>query len=582
MFDSPFDDWKPGLPVLFGCPLHGRIDLPLRSTDFQPRLTTANGRVITLPSRSTQPLNLRRHQAGNVVRFRSPAASDGNRSPEQLAADQAAGREWRADALYNPREGWIYGRQVGLLDSWVSWIYACWINGRWETRYISFLGQRDVRVKNEPTIRRAYGTSAPFVTIQAQMPEGAPPDDLFASWVLMDQVPDGSRAILARFTSSGRLSVDHIEAGAQGAGDWCDSPSEFWEMALSTTPEGAHSATLRPLRSQQQTAGTITGRNAPVSRKQWRASVDWVDQGPAPGGMRYFQGTPKVEESLDDIGHSVFMEDFCNYSTTFGYSGRVIAMYYENGVAVEVTADCLTVEEVSSTFDATYTSDPERVIALSMQTQATVLEEGRLSMTVNAQRSYTSTTTLTIRNNGTKVSDVSASWSGEQAATYSYSGEIDFNIPYNFVNGTDSGSSTGSYSVEMKVGGQSVFQESDSGSDGNIIFFGQPVRLVVPPGISSPTAPWVTVNNDFYTEIPALLLGPVRYCALMPAAAGLVYVPLPSASRTLHIGGGALPYGGGAFSGVTSRSGLAQEVFGSFNPVTRQYLRDTPNPVCWL
>jgi hypothetical protein len=111
----------------WGCPWHGPVQggvltLPNGATMAWPQPPAAVAQIGGAPKEMPDTY-------GTTHRIKVPGVADVARSPAELAADQAAGREWRSDALLAGGRQQLYGR---TLDGWlyidpdgVRWRVSC-------------------------------------------------------------------------------------------------------------------------------------------------------------------------------------------------------------------------------------------------------------------------------------------------------------------------------------------------------------------------------------------------------------------------------------------------------------------------
>ncbi|MCQ4271083.1 hypothetical protein NA655_08620 [Pseudomonas kuykendallii] len=582
MFDSALSDWKPGKPVIFGWPWHGRIDLRKDSGGFLPRLTLPNGQVIQFGWSSALPLVSPAHQAGNVLRFRDPRASVIQRSTEQLAADQSAGREWRSAALYNPRESIIYGQKYtyGSELGMARWIYH---DGErnWQASLSSTLST--VRLIPGPKLARRPQPES--LDIDVSKPDGAPVTAAGSNWVVVDSVASGGRVILAHMTSTGSSLPDGSYSSIEGGG-WHWPILEFWELTLSNV-DAVRSAVLRPLKTTAQTSGTVTERVVPqLSDEAVVVTTQWV-RGEPVGEMYRWNGSLVATRSTPSTigGNGLRVPGHGSYDISYGAVGMVLAMYYRpDGSVASVTADAVVNEHYTGSGVGGGASGTGVIIGADIgggpsNWHAETFGSG--TGTFNASKTYTQTATFRLVNDGTQV----ASASFTATATTEMTAQLAYQIPGDVLNFPTVGerSRTVSQNCEWSVHLDTAF---DSGSSN---YSNTAASADMYPGPWASTVPASRLARSLALRSPAandaastnLILGSVRYCAQMPCVFAL-RANEGAAPTKVRLGSGALPYADGVFTNGRDLTGVIAERFGSYNPITRQYVRDAPGPVFWI
>ena len=249
MFDSIVNDMSPGKLQVCGWPWHGRMDYGI--TGQRPHVTLSNGTKIQLDWIAAGHIAGELDQHGTVWRFRDPRAADVERTPEQLAVDQSMGIEWRADLLYSPRESILYGYGPRMTTDTVarsrrSWIYHG-AGKNW--RVVATTGTQ-LRFDNAIFLitRNKYQNETFFVS--TQMPFDYP---RLTELTVIDAVSDGSRVLLGRFQTAGNVRF----AGDMGAASTL--ATDYWELRISYNENTArYSAQLVSVRNAEETAGSFS------------------------------------------------------------------------------------------------------------------------------------------------------------------------------------------------------------------------------------------------------------------------------------------------------------------------------------
>lgn len=196
--------------------------------------------------RNTAPLE---GNAGDCILVRAPSALPVVRTPDELAADQAAGRTWLDYALLAGGARRLYGRELGSR----SWVYCAPDGSRWRCVLGGQLAQ-NLSIYRFGEIPGAAGAAAAVQAIV--LPWAYTPPQPDAGWAAMtfgaldDVLPDGSEVIV----TYGHLYSD-ASVVSPGATDWgVRWPYGVYRVQIEGTPPAA-AATLVPVY-----AGTGLGR----------------------------------------------------------------------------------------------------------------------------------------------------------------------------------------------------------------------------------------------------------------------------------------------------------------------------------
>lgn len=587
MFDSAFADWRPGKPVLFGWPWHGRLDMRKDAGGARPRLTLPNGTLIRLDWSTNLPGVLAAHQPGNLLLFRDPRAAPVERSDEQLAGDSQAGREWRAAALYNPRESIIYGQQYELSDELGM---ARWIYHDGEQNWQASVNNQLSSVRLIPGARLTRRARGSRRDVPIAMPGGAPASDAGYDWVVVDAMPAGNRCILARVSTE----MSAVPAGGYSKTDgegWRWLPVEFWELTL-TSADGVHGAILTQLRSQTDTAGAVIARQVPdLPDHAIGVLTEWTQGGPVgDSGVYNWTGNIVAVATQPDGsgGYGTRVPEFGNYSINYGIRNAVLSLYYRpDGTVAGVLIDIDVHESYSGDIDGNV-SGTGAITATPINgypgTDWAPSAAGIGSGSFSATRRWDVSCQCKILNDGLTVETAELTSSGSTTISV----DVVYQIPGALLSEPSWDTSirsldqSCSWSLTLDGAfdaGESKFSNQGAGTNiysgpwagGSALTYGARSINIVPA-------------TAFNSAAPVITLGSVRYCAQMPCLFALrtSASEMPTAPEKVRIGGGSLPIQGGMFSGHRDLYGVIPELFGSYNPITRQYIRDAENPVCWL
>lgn len=552
MFDSPLHDWMPGKPVLFGFPYHGRVDFAVGgSSSILPTVRLPNGSILNLPRRPTG--GAASFLTGQVLRFRDPRAKEVERSAEDQAADRAAGREWRPDALYHPGMGWVQGRPVSSQDFFIYHDGA----KNWMAEFSA-----TKRLVAVPTISRR--SQPEIIYYDVEYPAGGP--DQSQSFNLIDALPDGSKAIFAtvyRTPKSDDIFGDYDAA--------CfDHPVAFWELSLSQK-DGVYRGVMRPLRTVEQTAGTVYSEAYPrLPRKRLDVSVVWTETGVDEAGNHLYQGSAELyTEQLPETGTG---GQYGSYSVRHGFERRTVGMFYgPDQVARCIYMDVLHTSSINRSIEGSVQSSPAK--AKEME----ITEQGSITFT------YTRNITSTIQTRHRVYTDSDTCFDCRCQSTLTSTEQGVYQHEYARTQAPPLKDKTLNSSVSVQssivVDGISVFDDSSAWS----------VDALGPIPTESPAT--ITVDSELglgavtFVRADASKAGAAsfrlaRYTPTM--IAGLVSYKREGGAYTSIIGNASTPYPGRIAYGRRTFANGVGFIYGSYNPVTGQVLRDTPSPVSWI
>lgn len=568
MFDSPAHDACPGEITVCGWPWHGRLDYTVGSAS--PVLTLPNGVTTTLPWFPTAVAMYDWHQHGTLLRFRDPRATDVERTPEQLAADAERGIEWRADVLYGPREGLVYGigpttrQSRGWLyhDGASNWRVTVFAASQIRLSQLLFVVGR----KRQPDVRR---------NIVVSRPAGAP---ALTELVVIDALPDGSRVLLARYTASDIHYGRSISSFSQSElGAWCALPSEFWELRIARDEsDGTYTAELLnvltniPFKEpavEAEWAGIELTATAEIVGGDERARI--VDVTSEIGISEMLQG--QVPLGFDPFGmHGVLFAEF-NAETTVGAyyqpDGEIGFYTAHYGGRSEVTTT-ITPAEVSYQGVYRFNASGAPIGSEADRPIQSVVSIGSDSAWIELRRAGETFSRAEISGARDSSTDFEAR---PRRARESTGREIQI----------ESGDVPGDFWVVNQSSIQHPYV---------CLIDGQPVDLV--DWWSSSDSAWSNVGataSFFQAHRGGLRTGPLfsicRYAAAAPVISVLVMdwpnMGLPAVATRQYLGNVGTP-DGAIHAGTSSRFPPFAGLYGSWNPVTGELLRDIPNPVSYL
>lgn len=580
MFDHPFADQMPGKLSLIGWPWHGMMTMPASATTAPPSIALPNGSNLLLRPISWENLSSPADFAlpGDCLRFRDPRAGTLERTEAEQAADAAAGMTWRPDVLIAPVARVLYGQRFSAAQR-VAWI----VHGderNWMVRLESGLAQLRL---NALVFGRDRDTMEAVTVVMSRVGDytaGQFPAGTYG-YAVIDAIADGTRALVGTYLRR-PLSVNDDPA-------WfapCRIPLvELWELRLSHDGE-VWTGEYECIRTPNQIIGSIS--NPP--RPQWTTlstsmgveweqtssdPVEWTGKGVGPDGdpSQMVGSTPAY---LDQEPGGWLYEE----------SGRIAGAYYaDTGAVVEIRVALTVVDAFSASLDSSMTSTPAVTLNNPMQDLADyeLISEGSYQLTANYSSTSSSVTTLRLLVGGLEVSRAVISIQAGMASTYQASLDIvhDPNSPAALEERASSSSNSASRLETIEIDGTQVFSSSLSSTDPS-------AESVAVGGSYAGRA----VRQNWISWAPATLLGdaapelaerlfeivPVRYSTQLLALAVRDMLPARADITTIGVAGSRT----GAAPGASTRNGALNHLFGSHNPVTGQFVRDTANPVCWV
>lgn len=171
--------------VIFGWPWHGQVRSATNPSQGEVVLPNGATREHPVPERPW-----------NTYRVRVPGTPMVTRTPEQLAADAAAGRSWWSQAILCGSSFQLYGRDLG------GWVYSAPDGSRWIIDLAGGAARRLGEIGG-PAMLRTLTVTWPSdngqVTPSLDDGSGEPP--VFQWPAPLDITPDGRQAILMLYTN---------------------------------------------------------------------------------------------------------------------------------------------------------------------------------------------------------------------------------------------------------------------------------------------------------------------------------------------------------------------------------------------
>ena len=552
MFDNPIDDAVPGKPTICGWPWHGRLDMP-SAPGAIPELTLKNGQVIPLAISLGKPERREWHQHGTVLRFRDPRAVDPIRTPAELAADEARGVSWRADVLYAPREGVLYG-QAPTEGRLQTWLYHD--------------GERNWRVRFRPNnslLMRSQlivvGRKRPVIAqqvVSVSYPDGVPE---LSNMSVVDAMPTGNRVLFALYDERWIFGVDGASFDQEALGAWNCPPCEFWELTISSASGGAAvSATFRRIRDEMQTLSMNYGQAFPSTA----GGAAWVTIELVGGGTQTTYWGNSKPPKMDDVAVDT-IESWGRNSSESSFES-IVGLYYEGGSIKEVRTEYV----VTRSFEIEVLG-PSFSVSLEAQWVGMTLVPGVGVFTGTYKYSGESQITARLIRDGVEVSRAVSrvSSNGSRAVNWSCSiGRYAVVPQYDF------------YEVPFSVAANITL-------DGRVVL--NRTNTLMVGGINTFVAQatsWTSRTYAFSYGFAAITS--VRYSAQMIALAVNVTAFAddgywaPGATSQQFIGRCATPSGIVPATSFNPRLPPLGHLYGSWNPVTKESIRDALNPVFWV
>lgn len=320
----------------FGAPYHGLVEsgtLTLPNADTMPHAQPASADYYW-------PLFSKPWLGASVLYFRRPGWVMPARTPDQIAADAAIGREWRDYALLSGGNRMYAGQALR------GWVWHEPGGGVWAVRLVNIVGSisaTSLHFELAPVCR--FSRNPPAVLSRATPAfslgqSGAPTleyrpgptepmqtlaEDAPADLICVSQTPDGSKSLWMR-------SIEHYAGDhATGMGGALrDRPVAFIEV----TVHPDRTVTASTIRSRAQCMGSITRPiSVPESLRRIKFNTnasDSVSEGTCPTGQTiwHFEITPSTTVSETPITSPTYTVPAAR-AISGGMTGQIIAMWYD-------------------------------------------------------------------------------------------------------------------------------------------------------------------------------------------------------------------------------------------------------------
>lgn len=497
-------------------------------------------------------------EQGATFLQRGPQAGVTRTEPE-LAADAAAGRTWRADAILSGQRMDLYGQTLG------GWIYCAPDGGRWlvpaEDLEISL--ETDQPLSVSLTLRRFgdFGQPAVEHIVSLELadlgqaePDPAYPAGASGYLTVCDITPDGARALLMLYQPVVPFS------SSSGWHPLHKRPLGWLELTLSGSgAEIEASVAVARTRAQAFGSGVWSGvSSTAVSKFEQADSLSRVDMG------TYYQDTytPMPLAATGSSGWTWY-ENAGSYE--YSFAGRILALWYTaEGELEEVTLDVSTTGTVSNPSPTEVVSGTQVQHVFKDDSPTVVVSDDR-QHTLSRTATVTEAFTVTLKRGGVLVdqSTGSASINLNQTRRFIWLSGLPF-----FSARSDS----------VTIDGVTASNSASGESGGPALALGTVSPswfAALQPGNSAAQAAFRATDMLLLFPGGSLTIDPLRYSNKLMA---LRRYRAAAGVETYRHGPAAFP--GGADSGTASVAALA--VFGSYNPATGEVVRDQTQSVCWI
>lgn len=573
MFDSAVGTWRPCQVGVFGLPYHGRLDAAPAVSTAPLVLSLPNGGVMTVRGTVPNP-DVSRAPYGNCRVFRDPRAADVVLDAAEQIAAAAAGAQWRPQAIIS---------EIGALGGVISRSIIYHDGARnWGIIYNSNPGGT-TRAESLPVIRVGSDSVSSYTaaaTYDYTLADLAAPSGAYAQTAnrVIDSLPDGSRHLIGLYG---------VRSGTGRPGRGHDFSGELYaliELELSG-PGESMTATYRLLYSPAAIQGTFSrssssnitysyttytwgwstyDQGAPSTSFVDFSLVQYTDPVPPSSGLR--DGTLTAQESCVN----------CVIGAYYGADGavRTITKDYSN-TRVMVTSTTLTTADNPA--HGTGNGGPVFGITLTAP--------GDHTCTASETITETSSLTLTISDSGTVVSSVVGS--GSTTRSRSVTRRVAFTAGPDgkaVLSETGSAATNLSCSQHITHDGHALhaFDESRSWASnmGSVL---PSTAFRAGDGSNSGGYPALiscisAISPEAYDN--RLDLCPVLYNPSLLALSSRMWPATDTSAVTFRIG--AATCRGQSIPGWREGPLPSGGIWGSVNPVTGEYARDTPRTVLWL
>lgn len=523
----------------------GQIQLPNGSTKAAPQPTFINTRHWD--------------EQGATFLQRGPLAGV-TRSSEELAADAAAGRTWRDDAILSGQRMSLYGKTLN------GWVYCAPDGLRWRVRTTTLMVPITTSMPlNLNVTLHKFGefggtdvsqvVNLALADLQQTDPSPSYPSGTAANLMVCDITQDGSRALL--------MIYQPVVPFSPPSTNWHPlhkRPLGWLEVAF-TSEDGIVSASVTVVRSRSQTLGTSALSDPINTQADGYIQTDTlvrVDMG------TYYEDTytPRPLAASGSLSNRwVWMENAGTYERSI--SGRVLALWYkEDGGLEEVTIDVSSSGPVSNP-PPTETVSGSLVQRVQKSNGAvTVISDDRahsLARTCSATENFS----YVLKRGGAIIDQTTGVASTSIPQTRWFTG-------IQQIEATENSSAT----IDAETNSRSLPLSS---SHGEALYSVAPGWLAV-PSLGSGSDEFFYRATDITLVFPSfttITLTPLRYSNNLIA---LRRTRDASGINSYTHGPAAFPEG----SDPTSSGVSLNAVYGSYNPATGEVVRDKTQPVCWI
>lgn len=312
----------------WGCPFHGLVK--------NGQLQLANGQAKSW----SQPVRMRQNQwdeSGYTFPVRVPGVAPVERSPEDQAADQARGYEWRSDAVLAGGYFQLHGRNLQ------GWVYCAPSGAKWLVSPLNIANQvntsasltLELLISRFGVLGGAPDNRTHFVSLadlgQAEPDPADPSPAGTTAWLqVVDVAPDGGRALIMifrpvyAFSSSGSHPLHKIPLG--------------WLELVVSEEDGQLDAALSVVRTRAQAFGAVAEWEDGEPATQWVRVRPAQQETSVPGdGYTDVTLTPRP---LQEGGAGTDVTTWLyNRHQRRHLTGRIVAMWYATGGYDVVTLD---------------------------------------------------------------------------------------------------------------------------------------------------------------------------------------------------------------------------------------------------
>lgn len=481
------------------------------------------------------------------------------RTEAELAADAAAGRTWRADAILSGQRMDLYGQTLG------GWIYCAPDGGRWlvPAEALEIALETDQPLSVSLTLRRFGDFGRPavehIVTLELADLGQAEPDPAYPAGTsgyltVCDITPDGASALLMLYQPVVPFS------SSSGWHPLHKRPLGWLELTLSGggTEIVASVAVVRT-RAQTFGSGVWSGvSSTAVTKFEQADSLSRVDMG------TYYEDTytPMPLATTGSTGWTWY-ENAGSYE--YSFAGRILALWYTAaGEVEEVTLDASTTGTVTNPAPAEVVSGTQVQHVFKSDGHTVLVSDDRqhtLSRTATVEEAFT----VALKRGGALVDQSTGTASTSLSQTRRLI----------WLSGQPFSSSRGD---SVTIDGEATSNSVSGESAGPTLALGTVSPswfAALQPGNSPAQAALRATDMLLLFPGGSLTVDPLRYSNKLlalrryRAAAGI---------ETYTHGPAAFP--GGVHSGAVTVAALA--VFGSYNPATGEVVRDQTQSVCWI